>query len=181
MISAAAGEEETMAIKRILVPIDFSDDSLNALAYARDFARPFGAELILLYVVEPIYYATPADLYVTTPNVAFLMDEQRRIGKQQLARLGADMEKKHERFRGVVKVGSPSQSILDTSKSAHADMVIMSTHGRTGFAHMLLGSVAEKVVRGATCPVLTVRRTAVSRAKASKHPSPKRRKKTTTN
>jgi nucleotide-binding universal stress UspA family protein len=77
-----------MAIKRILVPVDFSEDSLNALAYARDFGKPFGAELLVFYVIEPIYYATPADMYVASPNVALLLEEQRRIGNQQMQRIG---------------------------------------------------------------------------------------------
>jgi nucleotide-binding universal stress UspA family protein len=147
-----------MAIKRILVPVDFSDDSLRALQYAKDFATPFKAELVLLYVVEPIYYATPADMYATSPNLALLIDEQRRSGKAQLARLEAKLAKGRRKVRGVLKAGSPAQVIVDTAKRLKADMIIMSTHGRSGLAHVLLGSVAERVVRGASCPVLTVRR-----------------------
>ena len=158
-------------IKRILVPIDFSKDSLKALAYARDFAKPFGAELLLLHVIEPIYYATPVDMYVTTPNMTLLLDEQRRVGSQQLARFGADLEKKGTPARTMLKTGAPSQVIADTAKNAHADVIVMSTHGRTGLAHMIMGSTAEKVVRHASCPVLTVRRGAVKQAKARKKPA----------
>jgi universal stress protein A len=157
-----------MAVKRILIPIDFSDDSLKALAYARDFAKPFGAELCVLYVVEPIYYATPADMYATSPNMAMLIDEQRRIGAQQLARINADFKKKGTRVRTLQQTGSAAQSIVDSAKSLKADLVIMGTHGRTGLAHMLMGSVAEKVVRTAGCPVLTVRREAAKKAARKK-------------
>ena len=157
-----------MAIKRILIPVDFSDDSLKALAYARDFAKPFGAELSVLYVVEPIYYATPADMYATSANIALLVEEQRRIGAQQLARINADLKKKGERVRTLLKAGSGAQCIVDTAKSVKADLIIMGTHGRTGFAHMLMGSVAEKVVRTAGCPVLTVRREAAKKAARKK-------------
>jgi nucleotide-binding universal stress UspA family protein len=158
MISAATQQGEArMAIKRILVPVDFSEDSLNALAYASDFAEPFGAELVVLYVVEPTYYATPVDMYVTTPNMAMLLDEQRRVGAQQLARITAGLEKKGRRVRSLLKTGAPAQVIVDSAKSVGADMIILSTHGRTGLAHMLMGSVAEKVVRHSGCPVLTVR------------------------
>lgn len=163
-----------MAIKRILVPVDFSRDSLKALAYAKDFAKLFGAELSILYVVEPIYYATPADMYVTTPNLSMLLDEQRRIGEQQLARLGADLKKKGQRARTTLKTGAPAQVIVDTAKSARADLIIMATHGRTGLAHILMGSVAEKVVRSARCPVLTVRS-----AIAKQRPTRKRSARTT--
>jgi len=156
-----------MAIKRILVPVDFSGDSLNALAYARDFAKPFGAELLILSVVEPIYYATPADMYVPSPNVAMMLDEQRRSAEQQLQRIGADLKKRRQRFRTAVKVGSAAQVIVDTAKKG-ADMIIMATHGRTGLAHMLMGSVAEKVVRTAACPVLTVRCAGAKRPRRKK-------------
>ena len=163
-----------MAVKRILVPIDFSADSLHALAYARDFAKPFGAELVILYVVEPIYYATPADMYAVSPNMAVLLDEQRRAGSQQLARLSADLTKKGQRHRTIMKTGSAAQIIVDTAKSSRADMLIMGTHGRTGLAHLFMGSVAEKVVRTAGCPVLTVRHGA---AKARKRKTVKGAKK----
>jgi len=146
-----------MAIKRILVPVDFSQDSLNALAYARDFAKNFGAELVVLYVIEPIYYATPADLYATSPNLAMLIDEQRRSGTQQLERIHADLAKHRQAARMLLKTGSPAQVIADSAKRTKADLIIMATHGRTGLAHVLLGSVAERVLRSAPCPVLTVR------------------------
>jgi nucleotide-binding universal stress UspA family protein len=155
-----------MLLKRILVPVDFSKDSLNAVSYAIEFAQAFGAELLLLYVVEPIYYATPTDPYAVNANVATLLDEQRRLGEQQFARIGTDLEKKRQRFRALIKSGSPPQVIADTAKSQRADLIIMATHGRTGLAHMFMGSVAEKVVRTASCPVLTARGTAKPRRKA---------------
>ena len=146
-----------MAIKRILVPIDFSKDSLDALTYATEFAAPFGAELALLHVVEPIYYATPTDMYTANVNTATLIEEQRRAAEQQLARIVAGLEKKGRRVRAAVKTGAASKVIGDSAKKDRADLIIMATHGRTGLAHMFMGSVAEKVVRSAACPVLTVR------------------------
>lgn len=160
-----------MQVKRILVPVDFSKDSLDALTYAGDFAATFGAELVLLYVVEPIYYATPTDMYAVNANVATLLEEQRRLGEEQFTRIGADLKKKRLRFRTLIKTGSPSQLIIDTAKGQRANMVIMATHGRTGLAHMFMGSVAEKVVRTASCPVLTVR----GGAKPGKRASAKKR------
>jgi universal stress protein A len=148
--------ENGMAIKRILVPLDFSKESLRGLAYAREFAKAFGAELLLVSVIEPIYYATPGDMYVPSPNIAMLLDQQRRLATQQFKRIGADLLKRRQRFRVVVKTGSPAQVIADTARRGRADMIIMATHGRTGLTHMLMGSVAEKVVRSAPCPVLTV-------------------------
>src|ERR1043166_8715348 len=156
-----------MAIKRILVPVDFSDSSFTALAYTHEFAKPFKAELVILHVIEPIYYATPADMYATSANLAMLLDEQRRLSSTQLARLSADLKKKRLRHRTLLKTGSPAQVIVDSAKSARADLIIMSTHGRTGLAHILLGSVTEKVVRGASCPVLTLRRGVVKKPKST--------------
>jgi nucleotide-binding universal stress UspA family protein len=146
-----------MAIKRILVPIDFSKDSLKALAYATDFAASFGARIALLHVVEPIYYATPTDIYTASANIAPLLDQQRRAAEQQFARIVAGMEKKGRRIQATIKTGAPSQVIVDSAKKDRADLIIMATHGRTGLAHLFMGSVAEKVVRSAACPVLTVR------------------------
>ncbi len=153
-----------MAIKRILVPVDFSADALSALQYAAAFAKVFKAELLILYVVEPIYYATPTDMYAASAESAMLAQEQRRTAEQQLVRIGADLKKQGLRHRAMVKGGSPSQVIVDTARTSGADLIIMATHGRTGLAHMFMGSVAEKVVRSAACPVLTTRRSARRRA-----------------
>ena len=159
-----------MTIKRILVPVDFSPDSLKALSYSRDFGATFRAELLVLHVVEPVYYATPADMYSTSPNLATILDEQLHVAKQQLSRIEADLKKKKgQRARALLKTGSPAQVIADTAKKERADLIVMSTHGRTGLAHIVMGSVAEKVVRSAHCAVLTVRRDAVrKRARTAK-------------
>jgi universal stress protein A len=154
-----------MSIKRILVPVDFSKASLHALDYARSFAEPFHAALLIVHVVEPIYYATPVDMYAASPNVAMLVEEQRRMATAHLDRLSADLTKKGQPHRTVLKSGAPAQSIIDTARSAKADLIIMATHGRTGLAHMFLGSVAERVVRTAACPVLTVRAPSGKRAR----------------
>ncbi len=165
-------------IKRILVPIDFSDTSLQALDYAIEFGKPFKAEIVVLFVVEPVYYATPADLYGPSANLGMLLDEQRRIGREQLARLGEDLKKRKVDARTVLQTGTPYDVIVNAAKKLKADIIVMATHGRTGFSHMLMGSVAEKVVRTAACPVITVRGSKVrgrKRAPAKKARSPKAR------
>ena len=146
-----------MLPKRILVPVDFSSDSLDALAYAREFATAFDAEMVLLYVVEPIYYATPADMYVVNTNVATLLEEQRRAAEEQFARMVEKQASGGPRLRPMIKTGTASEVIAECARAERADLIILATHGRTGLAHMLMGSVAEKVVRTAPCPVLTVR------------------------
>ena len=157
-----------MSIKRVLVPVDFSGDSLNALAYARDLVKPFKAEVVLVHVVEPIYYAAPADMYMTSPNLASIIDEQQRLAAQQLKRIAGDLEKKGLRVRTVLKNGSPAQIIIDTAQRTGTDLIVMATHGHTGLAHLFMGSVAEKVVRTATCAVLTVRSTLLKKRKRRK-------------
>ncbi len=148
-----------MQLKKVLVPVDFSKDSFRAAEYARTFAQPFDAQLVLLHVIEPIYYASPADMYAASPNLALLIEEQRKAAETQLQQLADKLSRQGSRVQTLLKSGSPAQVIADTAKRIKADLIIMATHGRTGLAHVLLGSVAERVVRLAPCPVLTVRRT----------------------
>jgi universal stress protein A len=153
-----------MNIKRILVPIDFSEDSLNALSLARGLAERFDAEVLLLYVIEPIHFITVSDVY----------DEQRRLSDAELRRIGADLREAGQRFRIMVKNGLPSHVIVDTAKRSRTDLIVVGTHGRTGLTHMLIGSVAEKVVRTAGCPVLVVRRAAGTQRARKRTYSPRR-------
>ena len=157
-----------MPIKRVLVPVDFSGDSLNALAYARALVKPFKAEVMLVHVIEPIYYAAPADMYMTSPNLATIIDEQQRLAAQRLNRIAADLAKQGLRARTVLKTGSPAQVIIETARRSGIDLIVMATHGHTGLAHLFMGSVAEKVVRTATCAVLTVRSTLLQKRKPRK-------------
>ena len=144
-------------IKRVLVPIDFSPHSRKALDYAADFAKPLGAELCVLFVIEPIYYAVPDLAGAAAGAVGGLIEEQRRSGKEQLERLQARYAKKNVKLRTLMQTGTPYQAIVDSAKTLKADLIVMSTHGRTGQPHLLMGRVAERVVRSAECPVLTIR------------------------
>jgi universal stress protein A len=146
-----------MKIKRVLVPIDFSKDSLKALDYAADFAKPLGAELVTLFVIEPIYYAVPDLAGTAAGAVGGMIEEQRASATQQLQRLQARYAKRKIKLRTLLQTGTPYQAIVDTAKALKAGLIVMSTHGRTGMKHLLLGSTAERVVRTATCPVLTMR------------------------
>lgn len=163
-----------MTLKKILVPLDFSEGSLQALDYAIALGEPFGAELLVLFVVEPVYYATPADLYGASANLSMLLDEQKRIAAEQLAELSRRLTKKRVRHRTFLDAGVPYQRITERVEQLKADLIVMATHGRTGLSHLLLGSVAEKVVRSAPCPVLTVRAAAAAR-KTAKSRRTKRR------
>jgi universal stress protein A len=146
-----------MLINRILIPIDFSEVSLQALDYAVELGKPFGTELVAVHVVEPIYYATPADVYGPSANLGMLLEEQQRVAAEQLAELEERLMKRGATIETVLESGVPYQKIIEAAEQRKVDLVVMATHGRTGLSHLLLGSVAERVVRSAACPVLTVR------------------------
>ncbi len=142
-------------IKKILVPIDFSDYSKKALQYTVKFAKSFNSELHLIYVIEPMIY--PADLsmgQMVIPPSEVNMDEKAKTELEELAKteIGDSL-----RYNIIVKTGKPFQEIIETAAEVDADLIIIATHGHTGVEHLLFGSTAEKVVRKAPCPVLTLR------------------------
>ena len=148
-------------IKKILVPVDFSEGVEPAVAQAATMARTFKASIDLLHVWQP----PPLIPFpvVIVPSAA----ESTPINMEELARTtaGAQMKELAARLRdqGVaevhsrVAIGSPAHEIVELAALGHFDLIVMGTHGRTGVLHVMLGSVAEKVVRRAKCPVLTVR------------------------
>jgi nucleotide-binding universal stress UspA family protein len=146
-----------MKLSRILVPTDLSAASLAALDYAAELGRPFAAEIVLFFVVEPIVYATPTDLYGASADLGTVLQEQERSGMAQLRKLQARYAKKVRKLRAIQQTGTPYVAITNAAKKLKANLIVMSTHGRTGLSHLFLGSVAERVVRTAPCPVLTVR------------------------
>jgi universal stress protein A len=152
--------EENLMIqmKRILLPTDFSDYSQNAVAYATEFANTFGAELHLLHVLQDLVAMVPE------PGLAFpppgdYMQELQESAEAALAKIPDPPPSEGGNVVRVVRQGPPFVEIVRYAKENDIDLVIMGTHGRSGLAHVLLGSVAEKVVRKAPCPVLTVRPT----------------------
>jgi universal stress protein A len=141
--------------KRILVPLDFSEQSLRALAYAKTLAKPFAASLDLLHVVPNPYIADPSGRY--TPLPQNFLDELEQDARTRLNEVLTPDERKAFSVRSIVKVGDPLFEIVEYARLEHVDLIVMGTHGRTGISHLFLGSVAERVVRTAPCPVLTVR------------------------
>ena len=139
-----------MHIQHILVPIDFSPDAEQALEYAVMLARQFQARMTLLHAVH---------LPVTTEvSLAAYLSEM-----EASAQRGMETYRKRVADAGVpvetlVLVGAPFSKIIDTAASQAADLIVMGTHGRTGMRHWMLGSVAERVVRLAPCPVLVTRK-----------------------
>jgi universal stress protein A len=140
-------------LKKILVPIDFSDCSKKALQYAIPFARQFGAALTLLNVVQ-ITYPT-GELGPVAPPVA-------ENEAHEASQTALDALVKREVGAGLptateVRFGQPAEEIVLAAGELDIDLIVISTHGRTGLKHILLGSTTEHVVRRAPCPVLTVR------------------------
>lgn len=145
-------------IARILVPVDFSPCSIQALDYAADLAASVRAEILVLFVVEPVYAAGSPSLFGPSVNLAMLIQEQRRLGGEQLARAAKRVEAQGVKVKSLLQQGSARESIVEAARELRADLIVMGTRGRSGIAHLLLGSVAEWVTRHAPCPVVTIRR-----------------------
>jgi nucleotide-binding universal stress UspA family protein len=160
-------------MKRILVPTDFSSASLRALDRAIDLGRRLGAQLIVLHVVEPVYYPMADIMYGVGPDLGNVYEEIERAARAQLARLATKLRARGVAVRTLLGSGTAYQVIVDSARKIKADLIVMSTHGRTGLSHVLIGSVADRVVRSAPCPVLTVR--GAARSPRRRKPSARRR------
>jgi universal stress protein A len=148
-----------MSWKTILVPHDFSASANHAAALARDVAKVHGARLVLLHVVELPYQVTPDTVIVTDQTGAPMNIREYAVttAEAHLADLVARLTKDGVAASSVVRVGNAVDEVLRYADEQHADLIAMGTHGRTGLAHVIVGSVAERVVRGAKMPVLTAR------------------------
>ena len=143
--------------KKILVGTDFSEPSDAARRTAIELARRLGAELEIVHVEEPL----PAYAFSegALPDLPRLQEEVRSWAEREV-----EQQAKEARAAGVpvttaVLLGTPANAIVEAARTDGADLIVVGTHGRTGFERILLGSVAERVVRTASCPVLTVRNT----------------------
>lgn len=145
-----------ISIKKILVPIDFSEASLIALRYSLNYAQLFNAKLYLIYVLEPVVYPPDFSLgQISLPSVDLEMDKR---AKDELEKTAHSVIPHSIEYSLIIKTGKPFVEIIETAKSEDIDLIIISTHGHTGVEHILFGSTAEKVVRKAPCPVLSVRK-----------------------
>jgi universal stress protein A len=148
-------------VKVFLAPTDLSPLSLDGVRYALDMGASENAEVIVYNVIgyhEAAPYYEFEDAYISEqlPTVAELVAEHGKRLAKFLQDHFADLLSR-VKVRQEVAVGTPYQKIVEKAAAEEVDMIVMSTHGRTGFVHALIGSVAEKVVRLAACPVLTVR------------------------
>ncbi|MFQ5429454.1 MAG: universal stress protein [Phycisphaerae bacterium] len=146
-----------MRIERIAFPTDFSELSLHGLSYARDFAESFESELHLIHVVDEasMYWMAmgPSSLPVG-PSADELVD----VARQELQKfVGEQLTGFQRPLVTEVLVGRPFTEIIRYARDKQIGLIVIGTHGRGGLKHVLLGSVAERVVRKAPCPVLTIR------------------------
>jgi len=145
-----------MALKHVLVATDFGPASERALAYGRDLARTFGAKLRVLHVVENV-----AARYVSEVAFVDFPDIQVQVEDAARKRLDALITEDDRRTLGatgvIVTSNSPAMAIIERATTEPTDVIVVGTHGRGTVAHFFMGSVAERVVRTAPCPVLTVR------------------------
>ena len=142
-------------IKKVLVPIDFSDYSKSALKYAVNFTKSFNAEIILVYVVEPVIYPPDFSMgQIAMPSINTEWDDR---AKDELQKLAKNEITGVNSVKTIIKTGKPFVEIIETAKEENIDLIIIATHGHSGVEHILFGSTAEKVVRKAPCPVLTLR------------------------
>jgi len=140
--------------KKILCPVDFSEFTKEVVAYAADIAKRYGSELHVLHVIPNLTYFTPYESFLTPENLVAIekniQDEVDRDFKKVLGRVDIDVRK-------AVRTGVAFVEIIDYAKTEGIDLIVMGTHGRSGIEHILIGNVAEKVVRKSPCPVMTIR------------------------
>jgi len=144
-------------LAKLLVPTDFSEDSEQAARYAVELAKRFQAEIHCIHVVDiPADLLSTSDYYMTGPSKQFI-DQIREESKKNLEAF-AEKNLEGVGVRTAFLEGSPFVEIIRYAHNQEIDLVVIATHGRTGLRHVLFGSVAEKVVRKAPCPVLVVKR-----------------------
>ena len=148
------------AFKRILVTTDFSDAGDHAISHAFRMAADHGAEVLLCHVIEPV--VTPNPLYAHYyPTELFSAEIQERAEADTrqalLDRVPKDEAFAHVPHREIAAYGLPAEEIIRLAEKEQVDLIVIATHGRTGLKHLLMGSVADRVLRHVHCPVLVVR------------------------
>ncbi len=142
-------------VKRVLVAVDFSAVSANAMRYAVAVARQFSATLDVVNALRPDDIELPA-------NASAQYGEEMRQGalqkrRKELSKFVKQHAAKLTDVNEFVRLGSPTEEVIEAAKELHADLIVIGTHGRTGLKHLLVGSVAESVLRHADVPVLCIR------------------------
>ena len=144
-------KDSPLKVETILVPTDFSATAEKALAYAAALARRFRARISLLHVITPLPY--PVDMLYVPADQSLAISPARK----KLDALAKAFIPSAQRGAMVARMGVPHETIADYDRSEKMDLIVIGTHGRSGLKHLLLGSIAERVVQKAPCPVLTVK------------------------
>ena len=142
----------TIQLKRILVPVDFSGPSSQAVRYAARFAQHFGSEITLLHIVQTSV--------APFPEVAPYLDDVEadfENAERALQTLAAQQTLKSSAIQTVMRTGLAAHEIVEAARDLDSDLIVIATHGYTGWKHLCIGSTAERVVRTAPCPVFVVR------------------------
>lgn len=143
-------------MQRILFASDFSKASAKAFATAVTLAKATHAEMMILHVLVPFTPLVP-EAYIGGTTLDQLDADARRWGQQQLAKLTAKAKNGGLRAGGLTMTGDPAEQIVRAARTKHADLIVLGTHGRTGLNRFFVGSVAQRVIASAPCPVVTVR------------------------
>lgn len=144
-----------MAIKRILHATDFSPASRHAFQFAVQLAKPIRAKVIVVHVYQR-QVAVTTEAYVSSALLEEMWAATRRAAQRQLERRMGWLRRARVRGAMILAEGNAAAAIVRTAARTRADLIVLGTHGRTGVRRLLLGSVADRVLRTATCPVLTV-------------------------
>ena len=143
--------------ENILVPLDGSEPAEAALPHATQLAKAVGARVTLLMVIQPISVYPQPGMVGPVVSVSMNLEDEEEQGRQYLDRIVKRLELEGVDAGSVVKKGDPASEICDHAQENNIDLIVMSTHGRSGIRRWVYGSVAERVLRGANVPVLLVR------------------------
>jgi nucleotide-binding universal stress UspA family protein len=148
-----AEAEAHMAVERMLVPIDFSEYTKPALMYAKSLAETYDAGIELMHVVQEAVLPVVYGIETFYPNMPHILDRSQELIEALIKEVGLD----RERVTIKVELGHAVDRIVAHAQESDTDLIVMATHGLTGIRHLLMGSVAEKVVRMAPCPVFSIK------------------------
>jgi len=138
---------------KILFPTDFSESAENASRYALSLAKKYGSKVYVIHVIEPFTYTTEFGL-----DFSAQLKEMEASARRLLDDVAASIKKNNLDVESALITGEPFVEIIKYARKEQVDLIVMATHGRSGIEHMLMGSVAEKVVRKSPCPVLTIKK-----------------------
>ncbi len=146
-----------MQIRSILLPTDFSDCGNYALSYAASLARTFGASIICVHVIEPMVPTVGYSGMTEPLPIADITDQLEDSAERELPKLAEREEVAGLKVEEMIVHGEAASEIVRVAKERNVDLIVVSSHGRTGLGRILFGSTAEAVVRHASCPVLVVK------------------------